>query len=247
MKTFVIGDVHGMYEEMNDLLVQIKPGLSDRVIFLGDLVDKGPRSVDCLEFVHHNGFECLEGNHENAYIRYAKHVAKQKADPAYKIPMRLHGEKKDIWEDLSPELLAWMQSLPRTLEVVPGVVAVHAGFLPHGRPTNESLRVRWVTNDTEKLEPLPSDGDLWNPPPTARWWTERYLGASHVVYGHAARSLEGPYVERAPSGAMTYALDTGCVYGGHLSAAVFEGDDPVPTFVQVKSRGAYAKLRGADE
>ena len=72
MKKFVIGDVHGNYEELMDLLDKINPNLrQDKLIYLGDYIDRGPQSYKVIRFLidlqNKYGKEhvvLLRGNHE---------------------------------------------------------------------------------------------------------------------------------------------------------------------------------------
>ncbi len=59
----LIGDVHGCYYSMLALLEKI-PKQENRIIFLGDLINKGPRSYEVYQFIRAGGYECLKGNHE---------------------------------------------------------------------------------------------------------------------------------------------------------------------------------------
>ena len=84
MPTIAIGDIHGNAAALDELLEQIRPGLSERdvVVFLGDYIDRGPRSRDCVEMILRLRDEgpaavvCLKGNHEDWMLRAA-------ADPTH--------------------------------------------------------------------------------------------------------------------------------------------------------------------
>ncbi len=63
-KRFVIGDIHGHYDALIGLFSHISPSAEDEVYFLGDLIDRGPKSSDVVKFVMDNGYNCILGNHE---------------------------------------------------------------------------------------------------------------------------------------------------------------------------------------
>ena len=72
MKTLVIGDIHGYYRELKDALANADYQHGDRLIFLGDYIDRGPQSREVMEFLLSlkncdNIF--LRGNHEEYLIR----------------------------------------------------------------------------------------------------------------------------------------------------------------------------------
>ena len=50
MKTFIIGDIHGCFTELQELLDKAGIADDDRIIALGDIVDRGPDSVQVLDF-----------------------------------------------------------------------------------------------------------------------------------------------------------------------------------------------------
>ena len=67
-ETFVIGDVHGMYDSLVALLAKL-PKESD-IIFVGDLIDRGAKSADVIELIRQNGYRSVLGNHEDTFIRF---------------------------------------------------------------------------------------------------------------------------------------------------------------------------------
>lgn len=76
MASFAIGDVHGMMAKLNALLERLPfSPASDRLVFLGDLVDRGPRSREVMEKVMAlrecmgSRLVCLKGNHEDLLLR----------------------------------------------------------------------------------------------------------------------------------------------------------------------------------
>ncbi len=65
----IIGDVHGWYAPLADLLSWISPGAEDQVILLGDLIDRGPESARAIALVQQQGYRCLLGNHEHMMLQ----------------------------------------------------------------------------------------------------------------------------------------------------------------------------------
>lgn len=62
----IIGDTHGCYETLLALMEQIPK--DQKVVFVGDLIDRGPKSKDVVEFVKKGGYDCVIGNHEKMFI-----------------------------------------------------------------------------------------------------------------------------------------------------------------------------------
>jgi len=77
MKTFVVGDVHGRCAQLQNLLEMLpRDPVTDTLVFLGDLIDRGPDAPCCVDFVHKLQREnpervvCLRGNHEQMLLDF---------------------------------------------------------------------------------------------------------------------------------------------------------------------------------
>ena len=82
-RIMAIGDVHGQYEKLKTLMRRIKfDPAQDILVFLGDLMDRGPESLQCLDYVmhlqkqHSEAVICLMGNHEREMLDYFDALAK---------------------------------------------------------------------------------------------------------------------------------------------------------------------------
>jgi bis(5'-nucleosyl)-tetraphosphatase (symmetrical) len=162
-RTILIGDVHGCLDELRALLSKLAPTSADRIILLGDLINRGPDPVGTVRYVAEHDFECLMGNHEHEYLRH-----------------RLTEEKyRNLYEALGPDLHRWIKARPLYIEDE-HFLAVHAGLQPgrHPRDTRPGLLLNIRTWDG-------SGGDLSDPanPP----WYEFYHERRPVFYGHWAR------------------------------------------------------------
>jgi serine/threonine protein phosphatase 1 len=63
---YIIGDVHGCYDTLMALVAKLPKDA--KLIFLGDLIDRGPKSRQVIEFVRNGGYDCVQGNHEQLMI-----------------------------------------------------------------------------------------------------------------------------------------------------------------------------------
>lgn len=155
----------------------------------------------------------------------------------------------DIQASIDPMGWAYLEAMPIEIPLLPGWVAVHAGFEP-GRPRNAQkpaavLRVRWVDSQG-KMVALDPEGPMTQPQGTVPW-TTLWAGES-VVYGHNVWGLDQPREDRSLSGATCIGLDTGCCFGGKLTAMVWDSQTAaVPFYVQVSARSVYAKLRSSED
>lgn len=79
-RRIVIGDVHGHYDGLMLLLKEIALTSDDQVYFLGDLIDRGPKSSEVVSFVQENNYSCLLGNHEQMLLSVITNTNSTSAD-----------------------------------------------------------------------------------------------------------------------------------------------------------------------
>ena len=124
MSTYLIGDVHGCYNELMALLKKIDYKRDhDHLIFVGDLINRGPDSLKVLRFVKSLGInaQLVLGNHEVSLIAYS--------DGIY------HGRNSDFAKIMkaedSQEIIDWLRRKPLLIsDDNLGIVVTHAGLPP---------------------------------------------------------------------------------------------------------------------
>jgi serine/threonine protein phosphatase 1 len=244
MATWVVGDVHGCAAELAELVERIGPGEGDRLVAVGDLFHRGPDPVGVMEILTAVRARFVLGNHEWSVLRRVG-LAPTSADPAHRPPRRESFpplEAGDLLGDGSrpcpvpaerrADLLRFLQDhagfFLRSSEVEGAAptpdgrdwVVVHAAVDPRrpleGTPIDTLMRRRRI------------DG------PGRPWWYEAYRGPRLVLFGHthAAR----PRAHHADGALVALGLDTGCVYGGALTAYSPELDE----LISVPATRAYA-------
>jgi hypothetical protein len=249
-KTVVIGDVHGCYDELMLLLDKLNYSPRDYdVILAGDLVDRGPKSQEVVEWAmshQDKGVQAVAGNHDEKHFRYYKHVLKRRLNPNYSIPMRPFGfSKLQVFNSLANEELDYLGSLPGYIHLEDrNWVIVHAGLEPH-KPLEDQTygkmtHIRFVDPETLKTASL---DDNYEPPPGSIYWTELYNLPYNVVYGHNVHSKTKPQVTVKPNGAQLVGIDTGACFGGRLTAFILPENGEVVSdkhFVQVDAIQTYS-------
>src|SRR5258706_16123735 len=111
-RTIVIGDLHGCFDEAVALLKKLEAQPSDRVIFAGDLVDRGPKPRECVELAMQH--ECILGNHEEKHLQQSKRAA-EKLSPD-------HLRTRTALQDRHLEYFATLPTLIRLPEANAAVV-----------------------------------------------------------------------------------------------------------------------------
>lgn len=125
-----IGDVHGHYQGLMQLLNAIAPGRDDQVYFLGDLIDRGPESAQVVEFVRQSPYQSLLGNHEQLMLDA---FTSGEIDHAALRTWYMSGGRETLDSYHDQELLLvhmnWMARLPVYLDLG-AYWLVHAGVHP---------------------------------------------------------------------------------------------------------------------
>ena len=198
-RTVVVGDIHGCYEELLALVRGVSLGESDRLICVGDLVTKGPKSREVLElFMKDARFSSVLGNHDRALLEYWKGTRRKKdLKPSQKRCAKELDEGQEVYA-------AFLETLPPYVALDTHVV-VHAGLRPGSRLEWQSL------DDLTALRTLGLDRESREGTP----WYEVYEGERVALFGH----WPSPTPRRGP---RAIGLDTGCVYGYKLTAYVVE-------------------------
>jgi hypothetical protein len=204
-RTVIVGDVHGCRRELEQLLEKVGFTAGDRLVFVGDLVARGPDSLGVLDVVRRTGAIVVRGNHEQKLLSWKESkMARLRGEDAREVKLgAIHARLAPMlrpgdWSLFETALL-WLD-LPEH-----GVRVVHAGVQP-GVPIERVkpstlMRIRTVRDDGRPSQ----DGHIL--------WGARYTGPPQVVFGHNA--APGLQLHRWATG-----LDTGCVYGGRLTAIV---------------------------
>lgn len=252
-RTVVIGDIHGELAQLEVLLSRLPPlTADDTLLFLGDYVDRGPRSAQVIEFLRFQlpastpaRVVCLRGNHEDAWLQVAR-----RGFPQFILPrangcrecmrsftgnekepsgeaMRLENEALFSGSFLPDDVVSWMTSLPRWYED-PHAIYVHAG-LPRAKG-------RWLhPSEVEDQRPL-----VWSR--SAEFFNE-YQG-KQVICGHTNPSLLPQDLSRYTpddpkdlwARGSVIVVDTGCGKGGFLTALV------LPQMLVYESRSCPAPV-----
>lgn len=256
MATYAIGDLQGCFFSFQDLLkkIQFNP-VHDRLWFVGDLINRGPGSLDVMRwmFEHQSSVVTVLGNHDLHTLVVAEgFVSAHRSDTIQSL----------LDAPDTPELLGWLRQQP-LVHFEHGYLMVHAGLLPEWT-VDQALtlaaevkaalqapnyreflqhmygndpkcwddgltgwdRLRVITNAMTRLRICSNEGEmefkfkgeLENIPNGYQPWfdlTQRASVNTPIVFGHwSALGLQHKN--------NVYSLDTGCLWGGHLSAMRLE-------------------------
>ena len=221
MRTVIVGDVHGCASELDALLDAIAFASGDRLVFVGDLVARGPDSLGVLDVARRTGAIIVRGNHEQKLLEWLER--RERWIRGQIVPRTDTGKMhRDLARALRPIDWALLQTTTTSLELPDhGLRVVHAGVDPDvewRRQAPETLlRIRTVTAPGARR----GQGHVL--------WGTRYHGPPHVVFGHNA----APGLQLHP---WATGLDTGCVYGGRLTALVLAEGQEVPRAIAARRR-----------
>jgi len=219
----IIGDIHGCFDELRDLLDRVAPSSDDVVISVGDVVRKGPAPDRCLDLWLERGWLGILGNQEKKLLDLVR--SGRVADDS------------DRRMAARADLLKFIRGWPLYGDFESeGFVVVHGGLLPGTAIDKRSIQAQ--RDSVLTLRHVRRRNGGWVPvakgeeKPGDRFWSEVWDGPRTILYGHTPRQE----VRRDPK---AIGLDTSCVYGGALTAAVLR--DRVWTFESVRARRRYAR------
>lgn len=257
MSNYVIGDVQGCFDSLQALLREVVYNPEqDTLWFAGDLVNRGPRSLDTLRFIRQLGHKArvVLGNHDlHLLALYAGHGRQHRSDTIADI----------VQAPDACELIDWLRAQPLVQALPGGHVLVHAGILPQwshaqalaysaevqaalqaddwvgfmtvlygNQPDHwsDSLsghdRLRLIVNVCTRMRMLREDGSAdfkfklepADAPAGLKPWFDyprAHPDSGQILFGHWSTL---PTLRNAAG----YCLDTGCVWGGQLTALRLE-------------------------
>ena len=213
-RTIVLGDLHGCFDEATELLDRVAATSSDRIIFAGDLVDRGPRPRECVELAMRH--ECVLGNHEEKHVEQ-RHRPDAKLSPDHLATRRA----------LDPEHLDWFATLPLFIRLPEhGAAVVHAGAMPGVALEDQDP---YHLLHAQCIRP-PSRKSYWpsKAPADHVFWTNHWRGPERLIFGHSVVDL--PHVTDPAVG-----IDTRALYGRARTARLV----PAWELVSVPARHRY--------
>lgn len=215
-RLIIVGDVHGCIDELRALLRKCnhRAGV-DRLVFVGDLVGKGPDSYACVKLARSLRAECVKGNWDHFVVSTPKFIEND-----YK---RGHPDTKEV-PSLSEDDWQWLRDLPYTIDIPEhNILVVHAGLVPRV-PIDQQK-----PEDMMNMRNLLPDGTATADIKLGTAWAKSWPGPRVVVFGHDAQR----FFQREK---FAIGLDTGAVYGRHLTAYVM----PQQQVIQVASAKVYS-------
>ncbi len=244
----IIGDVHGCATELEELLERLgycpagleqdEPGWGRRtfvhpqgrkVVFLGDLVDRGPRVLDAVRLARNmiraGSALCVPGNHDMKLLRKLRGKDVRVAHGLANTLDEINALSDEVRPRFCQELAAFLDGLVSHYVLDDGkLVVAHAGMKAamQGRGSGKVREFALYGETT-------GETDEFGLPVRFNWAAE-YRGSATVVYGHTpVPELE--WLNR------TVNVDTGCVFGGKLTALRY----PENEFVSVGAKATYCE------
>lgn len=246
-RIIIIGDIHGCIDEFNLLLLKLQITANDRIFFIGDLIDRGPHSIAVVKLCYALSLEyevkLVLGNHEEKFLRWLQHVEQKNGNESN---MSGTHEFSGLMASLTDLEIAWLKGAYYSLFIKEeGITFLHGGISNNpGFPFPETYRygehfpkklkgLELIT----KLRYLTPEGkfvSINEETDADRYWAEVYEGSfGHIYFGHQ------PFLQETPkSFPFATGLDTGCVFGGWLSAVVIENGNRI--YVSVKAKETYS-------
>ncbi|KAI9489552.1 Metallo-dependent phosphatase-like protein, partial [Zychaea mexicana] len=227
-RIFIIGDVHGCADELKQLVNRINYNPDkDQIILAGDLVYRGPDNVGVIRYAKEINALCVRGNHDDITVRFKTYELQHGLEAMQdekeimpegdvEDPLKFGDDHMDIVKNMTQEDYDYLVNCPLVIDLptLNNSRIVHGGLDPaiEKAVNNDPYSVLNMRNlDDGEPERTKSDGKHWT-----KYWSEAQHDnntdhAINVYYGHdAGRGLD---LE-----SETFGTDSGCVYGGQLTA-----------------------------
>ncbi len=221
----IMGDVHGCIDELTELLDRLEQEHVTDIFHLGDLVDRGPDSGAVVSQLRERGIFGVMGNHESKILDQMKKLKTNRLseDAARTITSLSTSPKNRDYLAALPLLHVIDHILDRP------VVLVHGGLWPNLPLWKQPSAVLYA----QLINPRKPGDVAWfnDAGALARGlvpWTSEWDGTELVVYGHSV------YREPTQIG-LTLGIDTGCVFGGSLTALIL----PEFQYISVPAQRQY--------
>jgi hypothetical protein len=230
------GDPHGCIDELKELHRIVSRAYPDADHWhLGDLVDRGPDSGGCVDYVMREFDGGVRGNHEdtilNAWFARQNRIARGE-----KIGPHPNPDKERTLSQLDKEKVEYLKKLPH-LHVFDdlGLILVHGGLIPnrslYAQPPKVCIRAQMIKPDDPTASGRWWGGDSSNQPRAKKTeeqsrkegyvrWYEVYDQEYDCIYGHSVMGLD-PYIHQREGYGKTIGIDTGSCFGGFLTALVY--------------------------
>ncbi|CAA6806774.1 MAG: Serine/threonine protein phosphatase [uncultured Sulfurovum sp.] len=194
--TFVIGDVHGCYHTLMNLVKRLPKDAE--LIFVGDLCDKGDFSKDVIRFVMDNKYQAIKGNHDDLMVKYLQESLDETSEVQWSYDKRFGGlntiENYKNARELVNTHVAWLNSLPLYIEIEDYFITHGFALEYYEHRDNPNYELEFLSNRYYKNRPIKTvKHDKIN------------------VFGHCV-------FDEVLEGDNFYGIDTGCAYGDKLTA-----------------------------
>jgi hypothetical protein len=247
MRQIIIGDIHGCIDELNELMQALAPSIDDQLFFIGDLIDRGPDSIgvvrQVVQWSKQMDVKLILGNHEEKFLRYVQHI---KDGSGIEKQMKRIDEFPQLLDALGDDELWFLQQAYHSINLPAyNSLLIHGGLcrdiqfsLPatylYQEDNSDINKQLSLVNKTRYLNPEGKFVSYGEEKPEDIFWADDYKGQfGHIYFGHHPFMQPDPYQFTHAT-----AIDTGCVYGGWLTAV--ELSDNNVHFKSVAARRIYS-------
>ena len=224
--TWIVGDIHGCSEELAELAEKIDFAGGDRLLSVGDLWHRGPDPAGVMDVMRERGIRFILGNHERRLLQRFR-LAPERADGSDRPPV------EDTFGTLEPEDMVGdggrpLNAPPERFGEMLTFLQGHDGyFLEHamlegagptrdGRPWCMVHAGIWPGQPPALSQPEQLCALRRLPMRGQPYWYEVYTGPNMILFGHTPSRMAR--LRRVQGQLVAVGLDTGCAYGGELTA-----------------------------
>jgi serine/threonine protein phosphatase 1 len=234
-RDFVVGDIHGAFTLLEQALTEARfDPATDRVISVGDLIDRGPHSLRSLEFLQQPWFFAVRGNHEDMFLEIIRADGSFEADAA---AGNIRNGMGWVFEEKAETLAALRQkfsALPLAIELATprGTVGFVHAEVPSGMDW-ESFKEKLEQGEEHTIQTA-----LWGRTRVTKQDAAGVAGIDRIFFGHT------PQEDGAKRHGNCYYIDTGAVarlVGGHVQYCLTLSDIMAKTQTLVEGAAGREK------
>lgn len=215
-RIIIYGDIHGCLDELVALRTQIQAKSEDLEICVGDIMTRGPKSLEALRYIKDENILSIRGNNDDMFLRLRDELIKEKDEEL----AERYTLEYSILKLMSTEDFTIIEEMPFYYKIK-NLTVIHGGIQPdmsldeaNGDELQLLTRISYLDDSHKYVKPRDRDKQV-------RHWSDVYDGREgFIVYGHHV-------FKEAKLEKYSLGIDTGCVFGKKLTAAIFDMSNDV--------------------
>ncbi len=208
-RIIIYGDIHGCLDEFIALRKKVNPNSNDVEICVGDILTRGPKDLEVLQYVMQENISSIRGNNDDVFLRF-RYESYEDINHSPKSYQKAY----NTLQRMTSKEFSFIEKMP-FFHKINNLTIIHGGLQPginldsaHIDELQLTTRISYLNHEYKYVKPRDKENHVY-------LWSDIYDGREgFVVYGHHV-------FDKVKRDKHSLGIDTGCVFGGKLTAAVF--------------------------